>query len=513
VPNYRLEEGSAQHGFQLSRAKVQVFGGGFANGKTTGLVIKALHLAKFFPGGLGLLGRETYPKLNDTLRKEFFKWCPGHWIRKMPTQDDNTCYLINGSTVHFRYIAQRGKSTNEDGTTTSNLLSATYDWIGLDQVDDPGITHKDFLDLLGRLRGDTPYRVEEGEEDPTMPSDGPRWLMMTLNPSQNWAYHELIKPFLDWKNRKIFSEKLLVDEETGVPIIDLLESDTYANKANLKPDFIRTLETTYKGQMKERYLLGKWAAFEGLVHPDFDTAKHLIKRETLLDHLYVLRNKHVKVRAIEGYDFGIVTPTCYMLGFVDDYCRVCILDGFYHPNLDVMQHANIIREIRARYHGLLFFNEPVIADPAIFRRIVVAGQAVRSTTIARILKDGGLNIRAGSSDVMSGIAKVNSYLAGTNKTPHLITEERPGPLLYVASELPWFQDEIMGYYWKRDPQGKNIDEPVDRDDHAMNTIKYMLSKVPEASQIKVPEDILPPRWKYWQEMSTDEYKTALQRIV
>ena len=45
------------------------------------------------------------------------------------------------------------------------LLSATYDWIGLDQIDDPGITHKDFLDLLGRLRGDTPYRVEEGEED------------------------------------------------------------------------------------------------------------------------------------------------------------------------------------------------------------------------------------------------------------------------------------------------------------------------------------------------------------
>ncbi len=513
MPNYRLEEGSAQHGFQLSRAKVQIFGGGFANGKTTGLVIKALHLAKFYPGGLGLLGRETYPKLNDTLRKEFFKWCPRHWIRKMPTQDDNSCYLVNGSTVHFRYIAQRGKSTNEDGTTTSNLLSATYDWIGLDQVDDPGITHKDFLDLLGRLRGDTPYRVEDGEEDPTMPSDGPRWLMMTLNPSQNWAYHELIKPFLDWKQRKIFSEKLLVDEETGEPIVDLLESDTYANKANLKPDFIRTLETTYKGQMKDRYLLGKWAAFEGLVHPDFDTAKHLVKREAILDHLYALRQRHVKVRAIEGYDFGIVTPTCYMLGFVDDYGRVAILDGFYQPNYDVMRHATTIKEIRARYHGLLFFNDAVIADPAIFRRQVVAGTAVRTTTIARILKDDGIHVRAGSSDVLSGIAKVNSYLVGTNKIPHLITEERPGPLLYVASELPWFQDEIMSYYWKRDPQGKSIDEPSDRDDHAMNTIKYMLSKLPEASEVKVPEDILPPRWKFWHEMSSEEYRTATQRLV
>jgi hypothetical protein len=512
MPNYRLEEGSAQHAFQLSRAKVQIFGGGFANGKTTGLVIKALHLVKFYPGCMGLLGRETYPKLNDTLRKEFFKWCPRHWIKKMPTQDDNSCYLVNGSVVHFRYIAQRGKSVNEDGTTTSNLLSATYDWIGLDQVDDPGITHKDFLDLLGRLRGDTPYRVEEGEEDPTMPSDGPRWLMMTLNPSQNWAYHELVKPYIDWRDRKIFGEKLLVDEESHVPIVELCESDTYANKANLKPDFIRTLETTYKGQMRERYLLGKWAAFEGLVHPEFDTEKHIIARPAMMEHLYACRERHVKVRAIEGYDFGIATPTCYMLGFIDDYSRVCVLDGFYHPNFDVMQHANTIREIRSRYNGLLFFPDPVVADPAIFRRIVVAGQAVRNTSIARILKDGGLNLRAGSSDVLSGIAKVNSYIAGTLKTPHLTMGTKPGPLLYVAAELPWFQDEIMSYYWKRDTQGRNIDEPVDAHDHAMNTIKYMLSKLPDPSEIVVPEDTLPPKWSYWQEMSMDDYRRATGRI-
>ena len=160
----------------------------------------------------------------------------------------------------------------------------------------------------------------------------------------------------------------------------------------------------------------------------------------------------------------------------------------------------------------LFFNEPLVADPAIFRRIVVAGQAVRNTTIARILKDGGLNLRAGSSDVLSGIAKVNSYIAGTPKTPHLATGDRPGPLLYVAAELPWFQDEVMSYYWKRDSQGRNIDEPVDHNDHAMNTVKYMLSKLPDPSEIVVPEDVLPPRWTYWQEMNMDDYKRATGRI-
>jgi hypothetical protein len=512
MPNYRLVEGGVQHGFQLSRAKVQIFGGGFANGKTTGLVIKALQLVKDYPGCQGLLGRETYPKLNDTLRKEFFKWCPKHWIKKMPTQEDNSAYLVNGSVVHFRYIAQRGKNS-EDGSTTSNLLSATYDWIGLDQIDDPGITHKDFLDLLGRLRGDTPYRIEDGPEDNTMPSDGPRWLMMTLNPSQNWAYHELIKPYIDWRDHEIFSNKLLVDSETHTPIVELFESDTYANKLNLKPDFIKTLETTYKGQMRERYLLGRWAAFEGLVHPEFDTAKHMLKRQEALDHLYACRERHVKVRVIEGYDFGIVTPTCYILAFIDDYGRVIILDGFYAPNFDVMQHATTIREIRSRYSGFLFFTEPIVADPAIFRRIVVAGQTVRSTTIARILKDSGLNLRAGSSDVLSGIAKVNSYLSGTPKTPHLKTGDKPGPLLHVVDELPWFKDEILSYYWKKDQHGKSIDEPVDHNDHAMNTIKYMLSKLPDPSEIVVPSEMLPPKWSYWHEMSMDDYREAQHKPV
>jgi hypothetical protein len=175
--NYKLRKGTIQWDFDQSRNKIQFFGGGFANGKTTALVIKALKLCVEYPGSNGLLGRSTYPKLNDTLRKVFFLWCPPDWIKKMPTQDDNTCYLKNGTIINFRYISQRGKQ-NVDGSTTSNLLSATYDWIGIDQIEDPEIVHKDLLDLMGRLRGQTPYRPE-GREDESMPDSGPRWLMLT----------------------------------------------------------------------------------------------------------------------------------------------------------------------------------------------------------------------------------------------------------------------------------------------------------------------------------------------
>jgi hypothetical protein len=46
-------------------------GGGFGNGKTTAGVVKALELAKDYPGSNGLIARSTFPKLNDTIRKEF----------------------------------------------------------------------------------------------------------------------------------------------------------------------------------------------------------------------------------------------------------------------------------------------------------------------------------------------------------------------------------------------------------------------------------------------------------
>jgi hypothetical protein len=133
MPKYRLTPGSIQYGFNMSRKKIQLFGGGFGNGKSAASCIKALQMAIDYPGSNGLIARETYVKLNDTIRKEFLKWCPPGMIARMPTTTDNTLILKNGSIINFRYISQRGKKTT-DGNTTSKLLSATYDWIVVDQI-------------------------------------------------------------------------------------------------------------------------------------------------------------------------------------------------------------------------------------------------------------------------------------------------------------------------------------------------------------------------------------------
>jgi hypothetical protein len=503
MPNYRLEKGSLQWDFNQSRAKMQIFGGAFANGKTTAAVIKALQLAKDYPGCNGLIARETYPKLNDTIRKEFFRWCPPHWIRKRPTQEDNTCYFHNGSVINFRYIAQRGKS-REDGTTTSNLLSATYDWIVVDQVEDPGIGHKDLLDLVGRLRGQTPYRPTD-EEDSSMPSSGPRWIILTANPSPNWFFKEIVQPYLIWKRSGKKTEKLIVDEETGLPVIDLFEGSTYTNQANLPKDYIRNLEAMYKGQMRDRFLLGKWAAYEGLVHGEFSRDVNMLPRSTIMDHLSLCLKRHVRVRIVEGYDFGLVSPSCYMLAFIDDYGRMFIIDGYYKENFHYTLQPEEIFRIRDSYSPLgLDFSNPIQADPAIFKKIVVAGSKNTGDTLAKLYKDEGIITRAASNEVLAGIAKINGYINGRIDIPHLITGETPGTLLYVCDDIEFFEDEITSYYWKRNPAGQNIDEPMDSNDHAMNTLKYMLAHLPHPSKIEIPKTALPPGWMMWQERDIDE---------
>jgi hypothetical protein len=496
---YRLKENSAQYHFFYSRKPIQIFAGGFANGKTTAAVIKAYTLAKDYPGSNGLIARSTYPKLNDTIRKEYLQWVPPESIKRRPTQEDNTLIHTNGTTVQFRYAAQRGRS-RDDGSTSSNLLSATYDWIVVDQIEDPEFEYKDFLDLLGRLRGQTVYMPPAGDdEDISMPDTGPRWLMLTANPARNWFYREIIQPFLMYRDRGSHTEKLIVDKDSGLVLIDLIEGDTYSNRDNLPEDYIRNLESTYTGQMRDRYLLGKWEAYEGLVHPAYDPIKHLVSPRQMLDHLASCVKRDVRVKVLEGYDFGISVPSCYLLSFIDDSGRMFVIDGFYRKEFDYTEQPGAIQEIRNRYADLLTIKHPVVADPAIFRRQVVAKQDT-GDTLARLFHSMGVTMRPGSSDVAAGIAKVNTYLTGLPHVQNPFTAELNAPLLYFSEQLLFIQDEISAYYWRRNPQGEYIDEPQDRNDHAMTTIKYMLSKLPEASKVVIPANKLPPAWKFWHEV-------------
>lgn len=489
---YRIDENSVHERFLNSREPIQLFGGGYGNGKTAALCVKCIQLAFGYPGSNGLIGRSTYAKLNDTIRKEFFKWLPSASVARMPTTTDNTLHLNNGTIVNFRYIAQRGKKTF-DSNTTSNLLSATFDWAAIDQIEDPEIQYKDFLDIMGRMRGSTPYKGS----DPTMPYIGPGFLMLATNPTGNWVYSKLVKPLHEFKATGHLSEDLIYDRDTLTPMIDIFEAPTDANAKNLPPEFLRKLRNTYKGQMFERYYMGKWASFEGLVYPDFDRSTHMVAKSKLVSILKDQWRDRTKYTAIEGFDFGIGVPSCYLLGFTDQYGRVIIIDGFYEPGLTDRMIYDRIAKLREEYEPYLRYSEPLWADPAIFKRTQVRGESI--TTLANLLNERGLYMKPGQNSIESGIIKVSSYMT-MQEGNHLFDAALHGPNIIFSDDLQFIADEFLGYFWQSNAMGERIDKPMDRNDHAMDTIKFMLSRVPDAAELLYNQPMPTPEMFRWHEL-------------
>ena len=494
MPEYKVVAGSPQDEFANLRTKVQIFGGGFGNGKTAAAVVnKVLKVAIEYPGANILVSRSTYPKLNDTIRREFLKWCPKNWIKQfaLSKSADNTCQFVNGTTINFRYISQQGKAVSEGEQTTSNLLSATYDLIVTDQLEDPEITHKDFNDLLGRLRGNAKYIGR----DRTMPLSGPRWFVGTLNPTRNWCFRKLIAPLKKYqstgfvdpsllcrrypRNHELAGQPILVDDKPQL-LLSLVEGSTYTNAHNLGEDFIETLESAYTGQSKDRYLYGEWAAYEGLVHPDFNEVTHCITQKEMFEYFSEIVSMGVIPRFIEGYDYGIVKPSCYLAAFVDRYRNVFIFDGFYKPanEMSIDKQQKEIQEIRDSIG--IEHTHSVLADPAIFRK-TMPHRSEQAKSVAELFRVGNYSVsmRMAGAEKISGITKVNQYLATASHHKHPINGTFEAPHLYVATELTYVIGELTAYYWKTDTDGERIDEPVDKNDHACNVLKYMLSKEPD----------------------------------
>lgn len=502
---YRLVADGMQARFHESRAKVQFIGGGFGNGKTAAVCVKALRLAKDYPGSNGLIARSTYPKLNDTIRKEFLSWCPKGWIKRSPTKDDNTAYLSNGSSINFRYVSQKGTNTE---ASTSNLLSATYDWIIVDQMEDPEFVHKDFMDLMGRLRGNTPYVGD----DATMPRQGPRWFMGTLNPTRNWCYREIIKPLHDF-SKGIKNDKLLcVVDSTGspvvvngfpVPLIELFEGSTYENVENVGEDYINGMLATFTGSMRERFVFGKWGALSGLVYPQYDEPTHFLSHSDIVEYLRQMRRSGYTPTWVEAYDHGLRVPSCYGLSFVDDENNLFLLDGFYNAEQSIAVSAAKIDAIRDKYGIDAEELSHIWADPALFKRGATGGGKVGVTVAEMYWNDHGIRMQPAANGIEAGIAKVSQYLTPIDRHEHPITGMSHSPHLFVSDNLSWWNDEVTEYYWKKDGSGDETDTPNDRKDHAMDMTKYLLSSRPKLAKFVGRPDAK-PEYLSWHEIDRNE---------
>jgi hypothetical protein len=419
--------------------------------------------------------------------------------------------MHNGTTVNFRYVAQRGK---EQEDSKSNLLSATYDWIVVDQLEDPEFSHKDFMDLMGRLRGNASY----AGDDPDMPRSGPRWFIATLNPTRNWCYREIIKPIHDYRNG-IINPKLLCEVDANAkpildngrprPIVDLFEGSTYENASNLGDDYIQGMLATYTGTMRDRYVFGMWGALSGLIYPQFEEQRHVIEHNTAVEYLRQLRMSGFEPTFIEGYDHGLAQHSCYGLFFVDDDSNVILLDGFRQAEQTIAVSAAHIKAIRELYMVDSDELHSMYADPDCFKRKTGDARTV-GQTVAALFADEGISMQRGNNDINAGIAKNWQYLTLLPNHEHPISGQSPSSYFHVTDKCQWFIDEITEYYFRRDTSDDVTDRPTDRNDHAMDMWKYAMSQRPRLARYTGKPN-QPPAWLAWHEIERSQREGTLPR--
>tara|TARA_R110000751_G_scaffold170254_1_gene276909 strand:- start:231 stop:998 length:768 start_codon:yes stop_codon:yes gene_type:complete len=253
--------------------------------------------------------------------------------------------------------------------------------------------------------------------------------------------------------------------------------------------------------------MGEWASYEGLVYPTFSQATHVMSHHAIENYYNQLKIRASNVTFLEGYDYGLAVPYCYLMGFCDSLGNVFIMAGAYEKECVLEDQFAAIKHIRHKYS--VDPSNMILADPDIFRRKAVGKKLVGKSIADFFLEESIMCVR-GNNDISNGIVKVNQYLVPQRNHQNPITGELESPYLYISDELEFFINEMSDYYWQKSPMGEQIDKPIDKDDHAMDTLKYMLSNQPTISKLTkavIRKDV---GWRQWGERDIQEDRKSLR---
>ena len=216
----------------------------------------------------------------------------------------------------------------------------------------------------------------------------------------------------------------------------------------LDPSYIENLKkSTPEGMWYNRKILGQWVAAEGLVYKMFDTNVHVI------DDDVPIGDDWPRYRAV---DFGYNNPFVCLWGAVDHDNRLYIYDEYYVSGKLIKEHAKQI----------LLRKEPIVCTVADHEK-----------QERMELQDSGVYTRAADKEVDHGIQKV---------AERMVVRGDGTPGLYIKRKCKNLIRELGIYIWKPASDGQpKKEEPLKKNDHAPDPLRYMIMEVDRGGFILV----------------------------
>lgn len=218
----------------------------------------------------------------------------------------------------------------------------------------------------------------------------------------------------------------------------------------LPEDYLADLHT-FQGVAHKRFVQGIWAGAEGLVYDLWDRDVFVVEREGPWK------------RCVIGVDEGYTNPAAHVLVCEDsDGRRHQAAEWYARQRLEPDVIAHLV-EWNEKYEP-----EAILVDPS-------------AASLIAALQNEGLPAVKANNDVQAGIAAVHKYMviAGDGK-----------PRMTVGPVCENTIREYETYENKPDGQGGYLDDPIKRNDHAMDAKRYAMIGLEEFDTMwESPESI------------------------
>lgn len=419
--------------FHAEPAKYRAYVGGFGSGKTLCGCAEALALSLDYPGNVGLIGRKSYKELKATTQAEFLRICPPELIKTF-NKTDGDLVLKNGSKILFWNLQD-----------IHTFRSLNLGWFYLDEASE--IEEDVFLTLKGRLR------LSHGLNGAPIRRCG----FLTTNPNgHDWIWKWFVQ-------RKPNGHRLI-------------HAPTKENKY-LPPDYIQDLQETYPPEWLSRFMEGSFDVFEGQVYPSLDERTHMIPAGLVSKAMEYISRLPIKLR---GIDHGFANPTVCLWCAVDRVGNLFFYREYRATRRLISENC---QEIVSRSGEEEYFR--TIIDPSTRNR---TGQGVKGLSFLEEYRENGVNAELGNNQMRAGILRVADYLRPRRDHSNPITGVKPAPMLYFLPDCHATFEELRQLQWKRLKPGQERnapEEPVDKDDHGADVVRYIVMDRP----IPSPEEV------------------------
>jgi len=224
------------------------------------------------------------------------------------------------------------------------------------------------------------------------------------------------------------------DSELGLRSWHFLLDDN----TKLDPGIVANIKSAMTGVFYQRNVLGRWVQAEGAIYQSFDETKHIIRGAL----------PPIQWFPACGVDVGSTNPFhAVMLGVTQDR-RLIVTREWRHDSRAtgrIMTNAEYSTALRKWIPP----DNPtwIVVDPS-------------AADFRETLRQHGetQRVMAGDNSVLDGIQLISSLFA----TNRLVIHESCKELL----------DEIPGYVWDEKAAERGEDQPVKRDDHGLDALRY-----------------------------------------